>query len=252
MILNLRRPAALGIVFLLLSPSLAVACEGIWVEPNEEVFKGSEKLASTIRTEGSEEYKILSQTIPSFESETFFKLESECAGKVLKSSSCSFHVKGEPFTEGKAAVLETEYEAVKAKQVASICTALEMGVVAEVCGAGVGIGLKPVGGGANELNFVGRGVGALKEIEIENISPTKITAWLDENRIEEGGGKPQETNFAIKGGSCVPLPSGLNQTEKCTVVVEFVSGVAGKNANYWLRWGNFWRRKKTATFKIKS
>jgi hypothetical protein len=132
-----RRTIALSIsvlvVLVTFCPGLAAACEGLWVEPNEDVFTENEVLADTVDAEGPEEFKILSQTISEPEEGKNFKLEAGCGGKSLKPKggevlSCAFKVVGESHAEkeGREGYLVTEYEQVKAKHVEVYDTPLVM------------------------------------------------------------------------------------------------------------------------------
>jgi hypothetical protein len=109
--------------------------------------------------------------------------------------------------------------------------------------------LLPFGG---ELNFTGMARGAMKTLEVENHGPIPVTAYLYSQRIEEGGNRAAETNFKIVGGSCTVPGEELNVTERCSVIVEFVSGNAGVNAQYFILYGNRLLSGATLRMNVKS
>jgi hypothetical protein len=90
------------------------------------------------------------------------------------------------------------------------------------------------------LNFKKEAAGTVKFITIENpATGPNVPAGLGGHFIEEGGGKAEETNFAITTGGTCDIPGEvLTRGTSCTVAVKFVSGAANKSATYVLKYGN--------------
>lgn len=106
----------------------------------------------------------------------------------------------------------------------------------------------PVGGGA-VLNFKGGKKGEFKELELKNTSLLRAVV-LTSNTVDAN-----ENNFKIiAGGTCV-IGKGqeLGAGEKCSVRVEFLSGLANEKGKYTLKYGPpAFPEKKTASLEIES
>jgi hypothetical protein len=79
--------------------------------------------------------------------------------------------------------------------------------------------------------------GAKKTINLK--ASGNISAELGTAFVEEGGKKPEETNFRYVPGSgtCGSLPRNLNVGEECTMAVEWVSGAAGQKGSFVVKCG---------------